>query len=306
MLQWITIELNIMNQTSVRRNALARARASSLEQVALRWLYRLALLLLLVALASLMPLYWMITGSFKLQQNAIVTPPEMWPSAPTIANYTKLFFGSKPAPRWFLNSVITSTCIMIGAVITSTMAGYAFGKKEFPGRRVLFWLLVLTVTLPREISLVPLAVMMRQLKWFDTYQGLVAPFIAYPFGIFLVRQFMQNIPKDLIDAASIDGAGELGVFFRIIVPLARPAIGAVAIFSFIGGWNEYLWQLIIINSERMLTLPVGVSKLVSSLTSYDLGLAMAGATFAFMPMLLIFLLFQNYFVKGITMGALKG
>ncbi len=171
---------------------------------------------------------------------------------------------------------------------------------------MLFWLLVLTVTLPREISLVPLAVMMRQLKWFDTYQGLVAPFIAYPFGIFLVRQFMQNIPEDLIDAASIDGAGELGVFFRIIVPLARPAIAAVAIFSFIGGWNEYLWQLIIINSERMLTLPVGVSKLVSSLTSYDLGLAMAGATFAFMPMLLIFLLFQNYFVKGITMGALKG
>jgi multiple sugar transport system permease protein len=145
-----------------------------------------------------------------------------------------------------------------------------------------------------------------QLKWFDTYQGLVAPFIAYPFGIFLVRQFMQNIPKDLIDAASIDAAGELGLFFRIIVPLARPAIAAVAIFSFIGGWNEYLWQLIIVNSERMLTLPVGVSKLVSSLTSYDLGVPMAGATFAFMPMLLIFLLFQNYFVKGITMGALKG
>ena len=292
-----------MHSTTTRHTK----KRASLAYLPTRLLYGLAILLLaLVALASLMPLYWMITGSFKLQQNAIVTPPELWPSAPTIANYIKLLFGSKPAPRWFLNSVITAGGIMIGAVITSTMAGYAFGKKEFPGRKILFWMILLTVTLPREISLVPLAVMMRQLKWFDTYQGLIAPFIAYPFGIFLVKQFMQNIPKDLIDAASIDGAGELGTFFRIIVPLAKPAIGAVAIFSFIGGWNEYLWQLIIINSERMLTLPVGVSKLVSSLSSYDLGVAMAGATFAFMPMLLIFLVFQNYFVKGITMGALKG
>lgn len=272
-----------------------------------RALYAVALLLLTVlAIASLMPLYWMISGSFKLQKNAIVTPPEMWPSAPTLANYQKLFWGSKPALRWFLNSVIVASCIMFGAVITSTMAGYAFGKKEFPGRRLLFWVLLLTVTLPREISLVPLAIMMRQLRWFDTYQGLIMPFVAYPFGIFLVKQFVQNIPRDLIDAARMDGASELGLFMRVIVPLSRPAIGAVAIFAFVGGWNEYLWQLIIVNKEQMLTLPVGVSKLVSSLTSYDLGVAMAGATFAFLPMLLIFLLFQDYFVKGITMGALKG
>jgi multiple sugar transport system permease protein len=272
-----------------------------------RLLYPAALILLtLAAVLSLMPLYWMITGSLKLQQNAITTPPEIWPHAPTLANYQRLFFGSKPVLRWFANSLITASGISLGAVVTSAMAGYAFGKKEFPGKQVLFWLIVMTVTLPREVSLVPLAILMRELHWYDSYQGLIAPSIAYPFGIFLIRQFVQNVPNDLIDAARIDGAGELGVFRHIVVPLIRPAIGAVAIFAFVGGWNEYLWQLIIVNRESMLTLPVGVSKLVSSLAGYDLGVAMAGATFAFLPMLIVFLAFQGYFVKGITMGAVKG
>jgi multiple sugar transport system permease protein len=160
--------------------------------------------------------------------------------------------------------------------------------------------------LPREIFVVPLLVLMRRLGWVDSFPGLVAPFVAYPFGIFLVRQFMHAIPSELLEAARMDGAGEIQLFSRIVAPLARPAIGAVAIFAFVGGWNEYLWQLMIVNREEMLTLPVGVSRLVSSLSTYDLGLAMAGATFAFLPMLLVFLAFQGYFVRGITMGAVKG
>jgi multiple sugar transport system permease protein len=272
-----------------------------------RLLYGLALLLLtVVALASLMPLYWMITGSLKLQQNAMSVPPELWPSSPTLENYKKLLFGSKPALRWFFNSLVTASGIAAGAVATSSMAGYALAKKEFPGRRVLFSLILVTMILPREVSLVPLAVMMRDLHWFDTYQGLIVPFLVYPFGIFLIRQFSVGVPNDLLDAARIDGAGELGVFSRVVLPLIKPAVAAVAIFAFVGGWNEYLWQLIIVNQETMLTLPVGVSKLVSSLTSYDLGVAMAGATFAFLPMLTVFLVFQSHFVKGITLGSVKG
>lgn len=262
--------------------------------------------LTVAALGSLLPLYWMITGSLKLQQNAMSVPPEMWPSAPTLANYQKLFFGSKPVLRWFLNSITVASLIAVGAVITSTMAGYAFGKKEFPGRKWLFSMILLSMVLPREVSLVPLLVLMRQLGWVDSVPGLVAPFVAYPFGIFLVRQFMQAIPNELLEAARMDGAGEISLFTRVIVPLARPAIGAVAIFAFVGGWNEYLWQLMIVNRTEMLTLPVGVSRMVSSLTSYDLGLAMAGATFAFLPMLVVFVCFQGYFVRGITMGAVKG
>lgn len=262
--------------------------------------------LTVAALVSLLPLYWMVTGSLKLQQNAMSVPPEMWPGSPTLANYQKLFFGSKPVLRWFLNSVAVASLISVGAVITSAMAGYAFGKKEFPGRKPLFSLILLSMVLPREVSVVPLLVLMRKLGWVDTLPGLVAPFIAYPFGIFLVRQFMQAIPNELLEAARMDGAGEVSLFTRIIVPLARPAIGAVAIFAFVGGWNEYLWQLMIVNREEMMTLPVGVSRLVSSLTSYDLGLAMAGATFAFLPMLIVFVAFQGYFVRGITLGAVKG
>lgn len=272
-----------------------------------RFTHLLALgVLLALAAASLLPLYWMITGSFKVQTAAMKVPPEWFPAHPTLHNYRELFCGSKPVGRWFLNSLIVASSIALGAVLTSSLAGYAFGKKKFPGQTVLFWLLLLTMMMPRHITLIPLFILMRKLNWFDTYQGLIVPFIAYPFGIFLIKQFMQTIPDDLLDAARIDGAGEWGLFARVVWPLSRPAIGALAIFAFVAAWNEYLWQLIIVNEEALQTLPVGVSKLVSGLTSYDLGVAMAGATVAFIPMLIVFLLFQEYFVKGITLGALKG
>lgn len=263
-------------------------------------------LLTVAAIASLLPLYWMMTGSLKLQQNAMSVPPELWPSSPTLENYRKLFFGSKPALRWFLNSLCVAGAIAAGAVATSSMAGYALARKEFPGRKLFFVLIIATMILPREVALVPLAMLMRQFQWFDTYQGLIVPFLCYPFGIFLIRQFARGLPQELLDAAQVDGAGELQVFSRVVLPILKPAVGAVAIFAFVGGWNEYLWQLIIVNREDMLTLPVGVSKLVSSLTTFDLGVAMAGATFAFLPMLAIFLAFQGYFVKGVTLGAVKG
>jgi multiple sugar transport system permease protein len=272
-----------------------------------RFTHLLALgVLLVLAAASLLPLYWMITGSFKVQTAAMKVPPEWFPAHPTLHNYRQLFGGSKPVGRWFLNSLIVASSIALGAVLTSSLAGYAFGKKKFPGQTLLFWLLLLTMMMPRHITLIPLFILMRKLDWFDTYQGLIVPFIAYPFGIFLIKQFMQSIPNDLLDAARIDGATEWGLFMRVVVPLSRPALGALAIFAFVAAWNEYLWQLILVNEETLQTLPVGVSKLVSGLTSYDLGVAMAGATVAFIPMLIVFLLFQEYFVKGITLGALKG
>jgi multiple sugar transport system permease protein len=258
-----------------------------------------------IAILSLMPLYWMITGSFKDQHGAIAYPPQLFPSPTTLKNWSSLLF-SMYAPRWLLNSVIVSVGVTILAVITSTLAGYAFGKKKFPGRTVLFWTLLLTMMLPKQISLIPLFIMMRDLKWFDTYWGMIVPYIAYPFGIFLMKQFMQGIPDDLLDAGKIDGASEWQVVWRIVVPLSKPAIGALAIFAFMGAWNDYIWQLIIINKEVMMTLPVGISKLVAGWSTLDIGLGMAGATLAFIPMLIIFIAFQDYFVKGITVGAMKG
>ena len=237
---------------------------------------------------------------------AMAVPPEWFPANPTLENYRKLLFGSTPTFRWFLNSLIVAGWVAFLAVLASVMAGYAFGKKEFPGKTVLFWLLIITMMLPRQISLIPLYIVMRDLGWFNTYQGLIVPYIAYPFGIFLFKQFMQGIPNDLLDAARIDGAGEIGTFRYVIVPLSKPAIGALAIFAFVGAWNNYIWQLLVITRRSMLTLPVGVSKLTATLGHYDLGMAMAGATFAFIPMLIIFLIFQDYFVKGLTVGAVKG
>jgi multiple sugar transport system permease protein len=270
-------------------------------------LYVLALIgATVLAVASLLPLYWLIIGSFKLQSNAMAVPPELWPKDPTLANWVKLLSGPSLTWRWFLNSLIVSGGVAISATFTSACAGYVFGKKEFPGRTFLFWLVIITMMLPRQISLIPLFILMRNLGWINTYMGMIAPSIAYPFGIFLIKQFMPTIPNELIDAARIDGADEIGIFTQVIVPLTKPAIGALAIFAFMAGWNDYIWQLIMTTQPAMLTLPVGVSKLVSSMMNFNLGLALAGATFAFIPMLAVFVFFQDYFVKGITMGSIKG
>lgn len=291
----------------------SRAEAERLQLRKAVWSARLTRLLwwlavlavFLGSLLSLMPIYWMITGSFKIQHDAIAYPPELFPTHPTLANWEKLLVGM-PTLRWLLNSFIAASGVALLGVITSTLAGYAFGKKRFPGQNLLFWLLLLTMMLPKQISLIPLFIMMRDLKWFDTYFALIVPYAAYPFGIFLVKQFMQGIPNDLLDAAKIDGASEFGVFWHVVLPLTKPAVGALAIFAFMFGWNDYIWQLVVTNKQTMLTLPVGVSKLVAGWATIDIGVGMAGATLAFIPMLIIFLLFQDYFVKGITVGAVKG
>jgi multiple sugar transport system permease protein len=292
---------------AAERRVVRTKRQLSARQILIKGLYFLGLLFLLfLALASLMPLYWMITGSFKIQSDAMSVPPELFPQNPTLENYDNLLFRNSPTFHWFLNSAIVASGTSFLAVITSLLAGYAFGKKNFPGKTVLFWLLIVTMMMPKQISLIPLYILMQKLKWFNTYQGMIAPSIAYPFGIFLIKQFMQSIPNDLLDAARIDGASEIGIFRYVVVPLTKPAIGALAIFAFVAGWNNYIWQLLMITKRQMYTLPVGVSTLTHSLGRYDLGLAMAGATFAFVPMLIVFLVFQDYFVKGITVGALKG
>lgn len=290
-----------------------KARVETMDLTKAIWLRRLGrlgwwlavLIVFIMAIASLMPLYWMITGSFKEQHNAIAYPPQMFPMPPTLKNWNMLL-GQMLTLRWLLNSFIVSAGVAAVGVITSTLAGYAFGKKKFPGQNALFWALLLTMMLPKQISLIPLFIMMRDFKWFDTYQGLIVPYIAYPFGIFLIKQFMQSVPNDLIDAAKIDGASEWQLFWRIVLPLTKPAVGALAIFAFMFGWNDYIWQLVMINKDTMLTLPVAISKLIAGWGSVDIGLGMAGATLAFIPMFLIFVFFQDYFVKGITVGAIKG
>ena len=166
----------------------------------------------------------------------------------------------------------------------------------------------MTMMLPRQIYMIPLFALMKNIGWLNSYQGKISLYLVYPFGVFLVRQFMQSIPDDLLVAGKMDGASELQISRHIILPLSKPAIGAIAIFGFMAGWNDYLWQFVMaIADELWFTLPVGVAKLTASgVGSIDIGVGMAGATFAFIPLLLVFLLFQNFFIKGISVGALKG
>jgi len=283
------------------------------------WLSRLGrlfsyVILTVLAIAFLLPLYWMVTGSLKLQTITMAVPPEFFPSQPTLANWIKLFTGPWPSWRWLLNSIIVSTLTVVIVVIIAAMTGYGFGKKRFPGSDVLFFILLSTMFLPSQVMLIPLFLLIRGLHLTDTvpgsYLAMALPMLSSPFGIFLVKQFASTIPDDLIDAAKIDGASEWQTFMRIAVPIMAPALAALAIFTFNLAWNYFMWHLLVAADKFMYTVPVGVSY-IARVPAYgkvtqNIGLMMAGGSFGAFFMIVFFLAFQQYFVKGITFGAVKG
>lgn len=261
------------------------------------------ILLILFTIVFAFPLYWIITGSFKIQLVATQIPPEWFPKNPTIQNWIDLF--KAPVWQWTFNSIIIATCTMILVVFTATLAGYALAKKEFPGRNIIFWALIGAMALPKQVTLVPLFTMLVKWNWIDSYQSLILPAVGWPFGVFLMKQFSQTLPSELIEAAKIDGSSELKTFFEIVVPMVKPGMGALAIFTFMASWNDYFWQLILLRSSKMFTLPLGVAGMQQEFTT-NFGVLMAAGTLASIPMIVIFLAFQKYFTQGITMGAVKG
>lgn len=262
-----------------------------------------AILLVLSTLFFIFPFYWVVSGSFKLQTVATTIPPEWFPLKPTFANWSELF--KNPVERWMLNSFIIAFTEMLAICIVSSLAGYVLAKKSFPGRVIIFTMFVAAMALPKQVILVPLFTMLADFGWVNTYKGLILPAIGWPFGVFLMKQFAQTIPSELIEAAKIDGSSEMRLFATIILPLLKPALGALAIFTFITSWNDYFSQLIMTRSTSMMTLPLGVATLRGEFTT-NYGLLMAGAALASIPMIAIFLLFQKAFTQGITMGAVKG
>lgn len=268
------------------------------------WLLALGLVTIL-ALVSLFPLYWMTSGSLKRSTSAMRSPPELFPSKPTLVNYRNLF-TQFPAFRWIGNSTVVAGAAAMLSLLFSSMAGYAFGKKDFPGKSLIFSILLSAMMMPFYVILIPLFLRFRDLGLVNTYLGMILPLVGWPFGIFLVRQFMALIPRELIDAAKVDGASELQVYWRIVLPIAKPAMGALGIFAFVTAWNDYIWQLVIVNDPAMMTLPVAVSTITRAELRVDVGLLMTGATVAFVPMFVVFLLLQDYFIRGVTVGALKG
>ncbi len=288
--------------------------------------YRIAslIIMILLALLFLFPLYWILTGAFKTPGDIYAAKPAWWPTDWTTANFAKLFkFRTAPlftlellgytitgpivpgAIRWLANTVFMAVAAMLLTCITASMAGYALAKKRFYGKTLLFSLIVCAMALPKQVILIPLLREMAALKLYDTIWAVIFPTVGWPFGVFLMKQFAEGIPTEMVEACRIDGASEWRTFTDVMFPMIKPGVGALAIFTFINSWNDYFMQLVMLASSSNYTISLGIATMQSE-TSIDMGLLMSGAALASIPIIIVFLIFQKYFTKGITMGAVKG
>ncbi|MCA1783063.1 MAG: carbohydrate ABC transporter permease [Dermatophilaceae bacterium] len=265
------------------------------------WLY----LLLTVALVAVMaPFVWMVLGSLKPDAELRQVPPTWWPQAASLANYSELFsrlnFG-----RFFFNSTAVAVVVTTGNLVFCSAVGYALALLDFRGKKALFGLIMGTLMIPGVVTFVPLFVLVANLELVDTLPGLMLPFLVAPFGVFLMRQFMLGLPKELLDAARVDGAGELRIFFRVFLPLSTPALATLGILTFLGSWNNFLWPLVVAQTEDTYTLPVALALYSTGQNATQYGLLLAGATIVVLPVLLVFMVFQRRFIQGIATTGLK-
>jgi len=264
--------------------------------------------LIVAALVMIVPFYWTLSTSFKLPGD--VFSGKLIPDPFTLENYQDVF-RRLPFATYFLNSVIVSGSIVGLNVVFGTAAAYAFAKLRFPGRDLLFFVFLLTLMVPFQVNLIPLYRIMVELHkaipaiGVDTYFGLIAPGAVQVFGIFLMRQFLRSIPDEILESARMDGASEWRILRSIVFPLAAPGMATLAIFTFIGAWNDFLWPLIVTNSDEMRTLPVGLA-LLARRNTVVWGQTMAGTVVAVAPMVVIFLVLQRRFIEGLTAGSVKG
>ncbi len=260
--------------------------------------------LLALAMVSLAPLLWMVSVSLMPAGEASAFPPPLLPSEPTALNYHALLARTGMA-RNFANSLLVAGAITAGSLLVNTLAGYAFAKLRFRGRERLFQLLLAALVVPAQVAMLPLFLLMKQLGLVNTYGGVVVPALASVFGIFLVRQYARSIPDELLEAARMDGAGEGRIFFSIVLPMLKPVLVTLAIFSFMAAWNDFMWPLIVLADQEHYTLPVALATL-SREHIMDVEMMMAGAVVTVLPVLLLFLLLQRYYIQGLLLGSVKG
>ena len=261
------------------------------------------IVLALLAVFFIFPLYWILTGSLKDAITINARTPQWFPLEPTLDNYVRLF--KQPAIQWLLNTIIIAVAAMALTCITAALAGYALAKKRFWGQTALFSLLVCAMALPKQVIVIPLLQEMSALGLNNNLLAVILPTVGWPFGIFLMKQFSETIPTEMLEAARIDGASEVRTFVSIVFPMVKPGVGALAIFTFVNTWNDYFLQLIMLQRREVLTISTGIARLQGEVSS-DFGLIMAGAALAAIPIVAVFLMFQKYFTQGITMGAVKG
>lgn len=260
----------------------------------------------LIALFIIVPLLWMLSTSFKPKSEWFL-PQIYWiPKTFTLENYQKLLDNSSlPIARWFLNSILVSSTVTILILAIDSIAAYAYARMEFPGRRIIFGFLLATLFLPGIMFLVPNFLTVSSLGLLNNYAGVIVPGLAGVFGVFFMRQFFESLPRELEEAAYIDGASRVQTFFYIALPLAKPALATLGIITFLGSWNDFLWPLLILKDRQLLTLPPGLRTLQGAFTS-EYGQMMAGAVITSIPVLLLYLLLQRYIVESVQTTGLKG
>ena len=275
------------------------------------------LLLLAGSIIFVAPFVWMVSASLQDVSDMFRWPPSWIPLSPSFDNYTR-FFEQERIGRYFLNSAYVALAVTALQLFTSSLAAYTFAKRRFPGRDILFLITLGTLMIPGQVTLIPNYVILRHIPffggndllgnggsgWLDSYWGLIVPQAASAFGIFLMRQYMKSIPDDLLDAARVDGASEFRIYAQIVMPLCRPALAALGIFTFTYVWDDFFWPLIIVSSEDLRTLPLGLALfVVRNRTAWDL--LMAGSVITTIPVLIVFLAFQRHFIRGIAVTGMK-
>lgn len=261
-------------------------------------------LVLLVGLAlTLFPLVWMFSVSLMPGMEATRFPPRLFPETVTFEHYRTLFTQLNLA-RYLINSTGLAVAITLISLLLNSLAGYAFAKFDFGGRDRLFRFLLAAMVIPGQVAMLPMFLMLKEMGFINTYGGVIIPGMASIFGIFLIRQYAQSIPDSLLDAARIDGAGELRIYWSLVLPLCKPILVTLAIFTFMGAWSDFMWPLIILTDSDLYTLPVALANLLGEHVQ-DTELMMAGAVLTLLPVMLVFLALQKYYIAGLMLGSVK-
>lgn len=270
------------------------------------WVKTLILLsLTLFAIVMVYPFLWLVFGSFKTNVDIVSQPIQLLPRAWTTEGITTVW-NTSGLPRAYANSLFISGLVVLSTLITSSLGGYTFARLQFPGRDLIFYFILATTMVPFVTLLIPLYLVMLDLHLLNSYAGIWIPAAISSFGIFLCRQFILGIPNDLYDAAKVDGAGDFRIYWQIILPLIRPALSALAIFSFLGAFNMYLWPLVALNDEKLYTLPLILVQISTTMGVSNYQAIMAGSLIASIPTIVVYLVFQKNFVKGIALSGIKG
>ncbi|MSS13304.1 carbohydrate ABC transporter permease [Bifidobacterium tsurumiense] len=290
-----------MNETS--KSSSVRARASIIQRLSKHRVLPYAILSI-VGIAWVFPFVWMALGSLKTQREILMKPPTLWPKQATLSNFaqwfTQLHFGS-----YFTNSLVVAAVTVAGNMVFCSMVGYALAKMRFAGKNIIFGAVMVTLMVPSVATFVPLFVIISNMGLANTYAALTLPFLCQPIGVFLMRQFIAGIPDALIEAARVNGAGELRIFFQIILPQCGPPLATLSILTFLSSWNNFLWPLVSAQTEDMYTLPVALSLYSTGQNATNYSVLLAGAVLVIAPILLLFIFLQRYFIQGVAMTGIK-